>query len=624
MSCFSLFQSKPSKYHLIIGCLLAGSLSLSACDLAKNQLKMDREKGMEFQDYRDAMAPRLPEVDKNEAADRDSIPPLQPYVAMPDSNIKAMPLVSININQNVPLRNALYQLAEQAEFDAEVDPRIEGSVIFSARQKPLDQVLERLSELAGLRYTMEDDFVRIELDTPYHKIYSVQYLNIVRENSSSISNNVSVVSGDGSDTGSSFEATNTSTSDFWNELDDNLTQILLLADTNVNALTTEDTPTVSSVSSTPTTIEPVLLDQSDVDGAPEVQVQAPDVTLEVGEVEEGEEGAEEEASEAQGPQPFDARYSINRQAGIISVYAPDRVHVKVAEYLDEIKKRVASQVLIEAKVLEVTLSDEYSAGVDWSQIDLFGKNEAFFDLEVTGTGGLVRGVIDQSTNPQTNLALSFTGNDFTLLVDALSEFGTVSSLSSPRLTVMNNQSSVLNVAANIVFFEIEVETEILEGGGTITTFDTDAQTVPEGVLINVLPSINLDNDTVTMAIRPTVTSVITTVDDPNPALAAAGVRSEVPVLNVQEFDSIVTLNNGQTIVMGGLMQDRVTGDDNGVPVVSEVPLLGNLFKNSRSSISKTELIVLLKATIVEQGNTIHPTDKDLYRTFSRDRRPFKL
>lgn len=628
------------KTALVIIALIYSGATLSSCDLAKNQLKMDREKNVEFQDYRDALAPRLPEVDSQNADVSNSsndIPPLQPYVAMPDTNTKAMPLVSISVNQNVPLRNALYQLAEQAKFDVEIDPRIEGSVIFSARNKPFDQVMERLADLAGLRYKMEDDFIRIELDIPYHKVYSVQYLNVVRDNSSSISNDISVVSGEGADTGSDFKATNTSTSDFWAELDENLKQIVLLSKDNVNALvTTEDTPVIASVSaSLAKSIEPILLGQGDVEGAPDVAVQAPDINVNVGDA--GEENADgsdsaEETTQSEGPDIFDARFSINKQAGLVSVYAPERVQKKVEKYLNEVHRRVSAQVLIEVKVLEVALSDEYSAGIDWSNATLFGGEGAIgFGLsQVSGTTpntNLVRGLLSPSPNPVVNGRFSFNGNDTTAFVDALSRFGTVSALSSPRMTVMNNQSAVLNVAENVVYFDVTSTVTPASAAGVppTITFDTEVNTVPEGVLINVIPSINLDDETISMAIRPTVTSLVGNgVLDPNPDLATAGVESRIPTVNVQEFDSILKLNNGQAVVMGGLMQDRVDSEQIGVPVASEIPIIGNLFKNQSDKVEKTELVVLIKATIVDQGNTIHNTDKDLYRTFSRDRRPFKL
>jgi len=148
--------------------------------------------------------------------------------------------------------------------------------------------------------------------------------------------------------------------------------------------------------------------------------------------------------------------------------------------------------------------------------------------------------------------------------------------------------------------------------------------VPEGVLINVQPAIDNDLERVAMAIRPTITSISGFELDPNPDLADAGVESPVPIVNVQEFDSVIQVDNGQAVVLGGLIQDRIESTRQGVPVLSEMPLMGAAFRRQVDEITKTELVVFLKATIVDGGNTIHNTDKDLYRTFSSDRRPFKL
>lgn len=616
-----LYEITPSftyfkKFSSISIATVCSVFLLTGCELANSYTKQDREKGMEFQDYRDALAPRLPEVDTSRAADQDGIPPLKPYVSSPDGNLRSMPLVSVSLNQTVPLKDALYEIAEQAEYDVEIDPRIRGSIIFTARNKPLDVVMERISDIAGLRYKMEDDFIRIELDTPYHKIYKINYLNIIRENSGSVSNDISVVSGEGSDTGSNFSAKNTSKSDFWSELNGNLTQILE-SNRDANRLLSSRTPQVTAVTAVDQgQIQPVLITEGDVTGgqAGDVQVQAPNVQLQVGMVDE------EETATTAANDPFAARFSINQQAGVISVFAPERLHQQVSDYLNEIEKSVASQVLIEAKVLEVTLDDRFSAGIDWNQAFSGTKGVVGFNTP----GALVRAVLDPLPSPDSNFNASFNFGDIQPVVDAISTFGTVSALSSPRLTVLNNQTAVMNVAENVVYFEIESELETGDVGGPQRTFTTTAKTIPEGVLINVQPSVDRDRQVISLALRPTVTRVTDFVEDPNPDLALAGVTSLVPQVNVQEMDSVVNLNNGQAIVMGGLMQDNTRATQGGVPILSEIPLFGSLFKNKEDTITKTELVILLKATIVEGGNTVHNTDKDLYREFSRDRRPFKL
>ena len=137
--------------------------SLTGCDLARNQLKDDRERNKEYQDARDMMAPRLPEVKEETAGGTDSaIPSLQPYVNTQGAAMKPMPLVSISVNQSVPLRDVLYELAQQADYDLELDPRITGSIIFTVRDRPFDQVVARISDMAGLRYKFDDDVLRVE------------------------------------------------------------------------------------------------------------------------------------------------------------------------------------------------------------------------------------------------------------------------------------------------------------------------------------------------------------------------------------------------------------------------------------------------------------------------------
>ena len=569
----------------------AALLGASACELSQNYLKADRSGDMEVQDYRDAMAPRLPTPEEAEPAAGANIPDLKPYIADPAKASVPMPLVSVTVNQDVPLRDVLYEIANQADYDIELDPRIQGSIIFTARNRPLDVVVERISEIAGLRYEFEDERLRVELDTPYHQNYKINYLSYIRRNQSSISNDVAVVSGEGADTGSSFEAAAESEADFWGELESNLTQILQ-ADMGASTLRTQIDPVVLAAGEIPPLIE---------------------------------EGAAPSDSESVAVMPSEGRFSVNRQGGLVSIFATKRKQDQVKNYLDLLRRSVTSQVLIEAKVLEVSLSDEFSAGIDWSTVNLFGGEGL---LEFDAGGGFVRGILDAGVGPASNFRLTQTGNDFTAAIDAISRFGTVKALASPRLTVLNNQSAVLNVAENRVYFEIDIDQTTSTEGVTTTQIDSQIRNVPEGVLINVQPSIDLEGREISMAVRPTVTRITDSIPDPAVAFASADldtpISSPVPVVNVQEFDSVLQMNDGQAIVMGGLIQDRMTSTQNTVPVLGEIPLMGALFRNQQDNIEKTELVVLMRAKIVEGGNNVHNTDKDIYRTFSGDRRPFKL
>lgn len=596
---------------------------LSGCDLANNHLKIDRSGNKEFQDYRDALAPRLPDVEDTAAVD-SAIPDLQPYVADPSDKLKAMPLVSISVNQNIPLRDALFELAEQANYDMELDPNIRGGIIFTARNKPFDVVIDRISDIAGLRYKFEDDILRVEVDTPYHEIYKINYLSYIRNNTSAISNNISVVTGEGADTGSRFESTAESNADFWGEMESNLTQIL---GAEAASLRTRRDPRITAVADNPAPVEPLTVDDAGEITVPETTQEPPNAVLRVDSL-PTDDVEDPNASTAAAPAGEQStQFSVNRQAGLVSVFATEREHKKVAQYLDLLRKSVTSQVLIEAKVLEVSLTDEFSAGINWETVDLFG-GEGFIGFEAN-SAGFVRGLLDPAVDPDTNFRISQSGSDFAAAVDALNRFGTIHALASPRLTVLNNQSAVLNVATNQVYFEIDIDVTS-EEGVVSTEVDSEIRNVPEGVLINVLPSIDLERGTIAMALRPTITRIDSFVNDPGVTFVVAeaeldeAIESPVPVVNVQEMDSVIQVGNGQTIVMGGLLQDRTESTQNGVPVLSELPMLGAAFRNQQDRVSKTELVIFLRATIVDNGDTIHDTDKDLYRGFSQDRRPLDL
>ncbi len=626
---------KTSFLHTVL-CAALFAVLLTGCDLTKNQLKIDREGDKQVQDYRDSLAPRLPEPDAE--ATESKVPELQPYVADVSENLKPMPLVSISVNQTVPVRDVLFELAQQADYDIELDPRIKGSIIFTARERPFDLVVQRIAEIAGLRYKFEDDILRVELDSPYQKNYKVDYLSFIRKNKGSIRNDVSVVSGEGTDTGSNFEAASESEADFWGELEVNLAQILG-ASTELSSLKTKKDPRITATTDNPAPIAPTTPAGVDgaavpppVDGqvapttAPPAPGQAPQAVLRVDSL-PTDEDEDPNAQQAGADKGNGVTFAINKQAGIISVIATEKLHKEIERYLTELKRSVTSQVLIEAKVLEVSLTDEFATGIDWFLVD--GLLSGELNVGVDTVGDTLAPVFEPISDPNISLDLAYVGNDIQAVIQAVSRFGTVKALASPRLTVLNNQSAVLNVANNQVYFEIDIDVTT-EEGVTQTDIDSDIKNVPEGVLINVQPSINLDDKTISLAVRPTITRIVEFVNDPAVSFVVASadldseITSPVPVVNIQEMDSVVRMKSGQAILMGGLMQDRATSQQTGAPVLSEIPVMGALFRNQGDKIQKTELVVFIKATIVEGDESIHDTDRDLYRTFSGDRRPLKL
>jgi MSHA biogenesis protein MshL len=605
----------------VVTCLVALAMlvPLTGCDLAQNYLKADRESSREIQDYRDALSSRVDDPLEDDEVQSAMVPDLQPYIASSNTKMKAMPLVSVAVNQTVPLRDVLFELAEQADYDLELDPNIRGSIIFTARDRPFDDVVERIADIAGLRYRFVDDVLRVEVDTPYNKLYKIDYLSYVRESKTNISSNISVVSGEGADTGSGFETKSSSESNFWKEIDTALIQ--LLGGSN-KSLATSNNPRITATAQNP--------DVAAV--GPEGEAyETPDAILNVGSLPMEDEAA----PNSSGSDDEDENtFSINKQAGMINVYANEDTHEEIQAYLDLVKKSVTAQVLIEAKILEVQLNDEHATGIDWSHINV-GNFATQFLVPGSSAGSIAAIARDASSNGifsgNTNFNLQYASGDVDALVESLAGFGTVKALASPRMTVLNNQAALLNVSTNRVFFEIDIDVST-DDDATQTDISSEINNVPEGVIVNVQPSIDLANRTISMAVRPTITEIIDQKADPAVQFVTAsavppieGVVSNIPELNVQEIDTVIQVRSGQPVVMGGLLQDRVSGTQEGVPVLSEIPYAGAFFRDQADIITKTELVIFLKATILDNpSDSIHATDKDLYRKFSADRRPLQF
>jgi general secretion pathway protein D len=162
--------------------------------------------------------------------------------------------------------------------------------------------------------------------------------------------------------------------------------------------------------------------------------------------------------------------------------------------------------------------------------------------------------------------------------------------------VMNNQTAMLKVVDNQVYFTIKADTSQNQSQ-TITTFTTTQNIVPVGFIMNVTPQIS-DADIITLNVRPTVSRIIGTVLDPNPALAALNVRSEIPVTQTREMESVLKLTSGQTAILGGLMQDSFEGKRDGLPVAGRVPFFGDLVSYRNDRAIKSELVIFIRPLVV--------------------------
>jgi len=181
-------------------------------------------------------------------------------------------------------------------------------------------------------------------------------------------------------------------------------------------------------------------------------------------------------------------------------------------------------------------------------------------------------------------------------VKMLQEFGNVKVLSSPKIMAINNQTALLKVVDNIVYFTLEADTVSNQTTST-TTFTSTPHTVPVGFVMSVTPQISRD-DAVTLNVRPTISRVTGFVNDPNPDLARQNIVSRIPQIQVREMESVLRVRSGQVAVLGGLIQDSIDLNDQGIPGLSDIKIVGNAFNYRNNRIKKSELIIFLRPRVV--------------------------
>ena len=535
-------------------------------DMIDPQAELSREDYYDLFYDREAKANK---VEKDEVPAVPALPNIRDLMVAPELPAVADDkLVTLMVTDDIPVKDVLVELARRADIDMEVDPAIQGGIILSAKEKPFSQVIERVARLANLRYSFEDGILKVERDLPYIRNYKMNLLNATRTSSGGIDATSTLGSGggDGATTGSNFTIVQESgEGDIWANIE--------LAVGNL--------------------LSQYILSSGD-----------------------------EDSSDPQG-----GIISVNRGAGVMSVLATGRQHKVIETYLNEVHRSYTSQVLIEAKVLEVTLGDEYRSGIDWSFLNnnVTGLTAGGNFSDITGLGAeAVNNTFTIGVLPTQLFGLNNTSIDASIeLVEA---FGVSRTLSSPRISTMNNQHAILSFAENRVYFELTVEQETVDGE-TITTIDSSPQTIPIGVVLSILPSIDLEREEIIMNIHPTLSRSSADVTDPgvelNAAAFGADVTSTVPVVDIRELDTVMRIKSGQVMVIGGLMEEIYQDQDRGVPKLAKIPFIGNAFKSSTKVSSIVETVIFIKATIIP-GEGVSVEDRKFYNEFSVDRHDLKL
>lgn len=580
-------------------------LCMTACS---HQSKVQPSKG-----HIDGQNTSTPSVISKSAISSAAIPkPVtnSPYLPPPTPKAKE-PVYSIVV-YDTPVKEVLFAIARDSKLNVDIHPAIQGRVTLNAVDQTLPAILERLSKQVDLTYSVKGNVLTITPDQPVLRTYKVDYVNMSRDaagfigvdgqisstgqSSSAGGSTTSNTSGTGANNSSRTTVRSESKNRFWETLEKNITDLLAETDKEIiigrlegdkqstnldNNVNTENSTNVASGSAGNT-------QRSETNASVRVDTQKAVTEYKT---------------------LFAANVISNREAGVMSVRGTHKQHERVQEFLDKVLASAKRQVLIEATIVEVRLSDSFQAGIDWSRLNNSATNSGF--------------QFRQQLGAQTN-SISATGNSFTTTANAfgvatnagfvagylnpiskigniaasinlLEQFGSTKVLSSPKLMVLNNQTAVLKVVDNLVYFTVQSQqSQGSVGGGILSTVTTTPNTVPVGVVMSVTPQIN-DLSNVNINIRPTVSRVLGFKKDPNPNLT---VESLVPEIQVREMESMLQILSGNTAVLGGLMQDDVLTNTDKVPGLSKVPGVGKVFTGQNDANRKTELVIFLRPTVI--------------------------
>lgn len=534
------------------------------------------------------------------------VPPPKPSITPPTYSV---------VVSEVPVKELLNALARDTRQNIDIHPNLQGLVSLNAIDETLPAILERIARQVNLRVRQEGNTIVVGPDVAYMKTYRVNYVNVTRNISSTVNvtgevgsapggggggaagggGGASAGGAGGGAGGSRTTVTSTTSNDFWEQLRDNLRAILqstgrAAASADERAARAEEDKIVREEA----------MKRADAvsragPGAAELLKSAfPQTTRPSATLQQSDTGTD---------------VIINPMSGTVSVQATERQHQLVQQHLDSIASSVQRQVLIEATIVEVRLSEAYQAGIDLSRLattggfaiaSLLGAG-APFAAAASAAGAVTSGIAitrSPATGSSSNIAAS---------IRLLQEFGNTRVLSSPKVMAINNQTALLKHVDNIVYFEVTAQQALVTAsGGAITppTFTTTAKTVAVGVVLGVTPQINEDGR-VTLTVRPTISRLLGAgKQDPNPNLCGPGgcIANIVPEVQVREMESVLQVPSGQTVILGGLMEDDVVFNREQVPVLGNVPELGEAFRFRNERVQKRELVIFIRPTVISNAS----------------------
>lgn len=519
--------------------------------------------------------------------------PVQQITALPRPKATGKTETYSVVVNNVKVQDLLFALARDAKLNVDIHPGISGIVSMNALDQTLPQLLTRISKQVDMRFELDGPNLAVMPDTPYLKNYKIDYVNMARDVTGTVSTNTQIstsalATGSGGVAGtgntSRIQIENKSKNHFWESLEKNLKDLLhetdkIFPEGSTETVTEQNTSqsTTGTGASSPTinTTRGSQVNQT-LAGSPN-----PALLRNSGETLVKRMTFREAAS-----------VIANPESGIINVRATSRQHEKVQEFIDRVMSSARRQVLIEATIVEVTLSDGYQQGIEWSRITSGSEYSITRPTLTTNVPNAVSPYVLKFSkiNPLNLLAT----------VELLRSFGNVKVLSSPKLTVLNNQTATLKVSEDYVYFNVKSDTTTTVNVGTTVGVTTTPQSVAVGFFMSLTAQIS-DGDTVTLNVRPSISSISELKRDPNPIIPK-DIPNYVPQIRTREIESLMRIESGDIAVLGGLMEDRMDNKTGRLPILGDIPFLGEVFNTRANSSAKSELVILLRPTVIRDAS----------------------
>jgi MSHA biogenesis protein MshL len=447
------------------------------------------------------------------------------------------------------VQDVLLALAQESGENLVVDPEVRGRVTVNLNRVTLEQALDAILGQLDFSYRREGSIIRISKPVLETRIFQVNYISTNRKGEKT------VVATHGSGAGGEkISASETRISgkdemDFWAEIQEGLTAIIFGKEKPTAVLRAREAGVVSSLTS-----------------------------------EDGK------------------KLVISRVSGLIQVRDyPARLR-EVAKYLEQMETSSQRQVLIQARFLEVTLRKEFETGIRWDNIqtELLNLDLTQLSLSWNIFGG---GTPTSATGALlvTGASESLAGTDLVLadLVKALETQGKVKALASPKVATLNNQTAIVKVARQDVYFTSEISQ-----GETTTLQSFTPNTIDVGVILDVTPQVG-GGGYISMNIHPSITAEYDRVSAPD--------GTEFPLLRIREADTVVKVLDGQTIIIAGLLQEQESSTRTGLPCLTNLPVLGYLFGYRQETAEKTELVILITPTVLTGKRIEEVKAEDLRR-----------